>query len=60
MDASSGAMQGTAQYLETMVNTDSSIEKEFKERIPAGNITLCSQITIHNKINIQKRQIATL
>jgi hypothetical protein len=49
------------RYLGTMVNTDSSIEKEIKERIAAGNRAFHVHAkTIYIKINISKRQTTTL
>jgi len=44
-----------------MVNTDSSIEEEIKERVAAGNRGYhVHKKTIHIKINIPKRQTTTL
>ena len=44
-----------------MVNTDNCMEDEIKERIAAGNRAYHVQkTTIHIKVNISKRQTATL
>jgi hypothetical protein len=43
-----------------MVNTDSCIEEEIKERIAAGNRAVhVHKNTTHIKVNIPKRQITT-
>jgi len=48
------------KYLGTMVNTDSSMEEEIKERILAGNRAYrVHKKTIFIKINIPKRQTTT-
>jgi len=48
------------KYLGTVVNTDSSMEEEIKERIAAGNRAYrVHKKTIFIKINIPKRQTTT-
>ena len=48
------------KYLGTMVNTDSCIEGDIKERIAAGNRAYRVHKNDFNKINIPKRQTTTL
>jgi len=48
------------KYLGTIVNTDSSIEEEIKEKQQEIRHTIFTKKTIHIKINIPKRQTATL
>jgi hypothetical protein len=49
------------KYLGTVVNTDSCIEEEIKERIAAGNRAFhVHKKTIYIKVDIPKHQAATL
>ena len=50
------------KYVGTVVNTDSPVEEEIKERVAAGNraYRVHRKKTIFFKINIPKRQTTTL